>query len=74
MTKKSVSFADDKVVQTYVLSLDEKIEKRTYHRKLGAVIKRRMTMMRKNMTKEDYMQRAARRLNRISKLKILNKK
>lgn len=74
MSKKIVKFADDKVVQTYVLSIDEKIEKRTHNRKLRAVIKRRMAMKRKNITKEDFIKRTKMKLDRISKLKIINNK
>lgn len=74
MTKKSVRFSETKTVQTFVLTPTERNEKRKYTRTLMGIVKRRMTLKRKALTKEEHMARAKRKLDIITKVRQLNNK
>lgn len=73
MTKR-VSFNDTVSVHSFVLTTEERTQKKLASRMIRILLKRRMTLARKEMTREDFIKRAKRKLDRIQKLKIINKK
>lgn len=74
MSKKSVRFSDTITVQKFLLAPMERHEKREHSRKLMSIVRRRMTLKRKALTKEQHLARAKRKLDILTKVRQLNNK